>query len=375
MTSIKNLNTKITLLERKVKYGDNGGINVNGGLLEVDTANNKVKTASTRVSFGQNAGSSNQGTFSIAIGQNAGESNQATMSIAIGSNAGQSGQQYQAIAIGRAAGACNQGQRTVAIGCNAANFGQGLSGIAIGFQAAQTSQAEGGIALGRQSGAANQGSSSIAIGQFSGATSQGTNAVAIGTFAGQITQGNNAIAIGNLAGQTAQVANSIILNASGSVLNADTIASLYVRPLDISTGTANSLLYDPGTGRVSYNSAKTFVIDHPIHQDKYLVHSCLEGPEAGVYYRGQEEIQNNESVDISLPEYTKIFTDFSIHVTPIGKDNKNVYSVSEVQDGKFSVYGNNGKFFWNVFAKRLDIQVEPSKSDVVVKGNGPYTYV
>ena len=31
MSSLKTLNTKITLLERKIKYGDNGGINVDSG--------------------------------------------------------------------------------------------------------------------------------------------------------------------------------------------------------------------------------------------------------------------------------------------------------------------------------------------------------
>lgn len=42
MSSVKNVNNKITLLERKVKYGDNGGINVDGGLLTVNASNNRV---------------------------------------------------------------------------------------------------------------------------------------------------------------------------------------------------------------------------------------------------------------------------------------------------------------------------------------------
>jgi hypothetical protein len=36
-----------------------------------------------------------------------------------------------------------------------------------------------------------------------------------------------------------------------------------------------------------YNTSKTFIIDHPIKKDKYLVHACVEGPETGVYYRGK----------------------------------------------------------------------------------------
>ena len=42
MSSVKNLNNKITLLERKVKYGDNGGINVDGSTLVVNASNNRV---------------------------------------------------------------------------------------------------------------------------------------------------------------------------------------------------------------------------------------------------------------------------------------------------------------------------------------------
>jgi len=48
-------------------------------------------------------------------------------------------------------------------------------------------------------------------------------------------------------------------------------------------------------------AAKSFIIDHPKEPEtKHLVHVCLEGPEAGVYYRGKGEITNNETVEISL---------------------------------------------------------------------------
>lgn len=42
MSSVKNINNKITLIERKVKYGDNGGINVDGAALFVNSSNNRV---------------------------------------------------------------------------------------------------------------------------------------------------------------------------------------------------------------------------------------------------------------------------------------------------------------------------------------------
>ena len=114
-------------------------------------------------------------------------------------------------------------------------------------------------------------------------------------------------------------------------------------------------------------------IDHPIQHDKYLVHACLEGPEAGVYYRGEGKITNGESVEITLPEYTKNFYNFTVQITPI--NSRNVYGVSRVIDGKFKVLGDNGDFFWLAHGARKEIQVEPSKSDVLVRGDGPYTYI
>ena len=46
------------------------------------------------------------------------------------------------------------------------------------------------------------------------------------------------------------------------------------------------------SGSYYYDSTKTFVIEHPNNVDKFLVHGCLEGPEAGVYYRGKDKIVN-----------------------------------------------------------------------------------
>jgi hypothetical protein len=124
-------------------------------------------------------------------------------------------------------------------------------------------------------------------------------------------------------------------------------------------------------------SIKSFVIDHPKDSEKYLVHGCLEGPEAGVYYRGKGEI-TNKSVDIHLPYYVRsLADDLSIQITPIydGILNKGALCVSEVVDNKFTVYGPNGKFYWVVYGRRSKIEVEPMKKDVVIKGDGPYKYL
>lgn len=120
-------------------------------------------------------------------------------------------------------------------------------------------------------------------------------------------------------------------------------------------------------------STKTFVIDHPLDENKHLVHACLEGPESGVYYRGKAEIKT-DSIVIDLPSYAdKLATDFTIQLTPIGKYLK-LYT-TEVENGKFTVYGKPGKFYWYVTGKRSTIEVEPLKSKNTLKSVGPYTWL
>jgi len=122
---------------------------------------------------------------------------------------------------------------------------------------------------------------------------------------------------------------------------------------------------------------KTFIIDHPINKNKYLVHCCLEGPESGVYYRGKGEIINNETITIQLPEYVeKLANEFTIQLTQIycGRETKQLYT-SEVEDNSFKVYGDNCKFYWLVQGKRCDIEVEPLKIEVNIKGDGPYRWI
>ena len=48
------------------------------------------------------------------------------------------------------------------------------------------------------------------------------------------------------------------------------------------SGLTNGVYYDGDTNTFLSNSAKSFVIQHPINTNQYLVHACLEGPESGV---------------------------------------------------------------------------------------------
>jgi hypothetical protein len=126
-----------------------------------------------------------------------------------------------------------------------------------------------------------------------------------------------------------------------------------------------------------FNSIKSFIIDHPIDISKYLVHACLEGPEVGVYYRGTSEIETGHTQKlITLPYYVDSFaTDFTVTVTPIYNGTLRLLNCSKVKDNYFTVYGSEGEFDWSVFGKRADINVEPYKNAVVVKGDGPYKYL
>lgn len=129
-------------------------------------------------------------------------------------------------------------------------------------------------------------------------------------------------------------------------------------------------------GKYYYDTTKTFVINHPTNSTKLLVHGCLEGPEAGVYYRGKDEIINNEYVEVVLPLYVEhLATDFTVQITPIYSGKIVNLNTSEVEHNKFRVYGTNTKFHWLVHGKRHDIEVEPDKDTADVKGSGPYLYI
>ena len=122
---------------------------------------------------------------------------------------------------------------------------------------------------------------------------------------------------------------------------------------------------------------KTFIIDHPKDTDRYLVHACLEGPEVGVYYRGTSEIIDNQSVTIELPSYVPGWaTDISVLVTAIYDGKVKTFAASDVDiNGKFIVYGENGRFNWIAIGKRASVNVEPLKSEINVSGFGPYKWI
>ena len=240
--------------------------------------------------------------------------------------------------------------------------------------------------LGRWAGQNNQALACVAIGYQAGRDNQNFYAVGVGNLAGASNQGTAAIAIGYQAGRDNQHANSIILNATGSLFNSQATNGFYATPIRDSNGnvatTNGLLLYNGGTKEITATT-KSFVIHHPNDKDKYLVHACLEGPEAGVYYRGKGEIQSgSKKVVIFLPEYVKdLATDLTVHVTPIvdDVDENDVFNYirsSCVRDNTFTVYSNLPcKFHWVVYGKRADVKAEVNKSDVILHGDGPYKWL
>ena len=192
--------------------------------------------------------------------------------------------------------------------------------------------------------------------------------------------------------QIASISSTNILYASydyGNIWTPSTVASYSSLSMS-SSGQYITALRNPGDIYTSNyplpsSTTKTFIIDHPIEKEKYLVHACLEGPEVGVYYRGVGEISNNHSKTIELPEYvSSIANNFTVQITPItktinnnttNKPKKNILKTSKVKHNQFTVYGENGEFFWKVYGTRMLFEVEPFKNKVSVKGDGPYKWI
>jgi hypothetical protein len=317
-----------------------------------------VNPTGNSISIGLNAGG---GTNSINVGRRANTPSNADNSVSICYASGQNNNQGDTICIGHQDGTSNAKQNSVTIGSATSFLGAGVGSVSLGAYSTYYCP---------------NNDYSVSLGYYAGTNTQQQYSVSIGYEAGYLSQSSNSISIGFQAGYTNQPANSIILNASGVAFSPSTANALYINPVrSASVPTDYQLSWNSSTKEVYLNTSKTFVIDHPLDNQKYLVHSCLEGPEAGVYYRGKSEISNGESVEIVLPEYTKSFSNFTVQISPVYDGEIKSYNTSEVSDGKFIVYGNKGKFSWIVHALRNYIDIEPLKSETEVKGDGPYKFI
>jgi hypothetical protein len=301
----------------------------------------------------------------------------------LGANAGGT-QGISSVAIGNLAGE-TQGNNSVAVGVAAGRTSQGDLSVAVGADAGRSNQGGNAVAIGNTAGSYDQGTDAVAVGNGAGTSRQATGAVALGTSAGQLRQGEYAIAIGYQAGFNDQAAKSIILNANDVALQ-PTAQGLFIEPImEGPTGPTPSasngvMWYNSSTKEVTWEaSTKTFVINHPSAPDRYLVHACLEGPESGVYYRGEAELVN-QCAKIVLPHYVPdLAENFTVQLTQIWRGPDDTFarlSAGRVDaDGTFTVYGDPCAFAWHVHGTRQHIDTEPLKAEVKVVGDGPYRYI
>jgi hypothetical protein len=338
------------------------------------------------ISIGAFAGINPSGPSNVAIGNGAGgggggfameEVINGETIIAFQTGPFVGGQQGLGVAIGTASAVISQGIGAVAIGTTAGFFSQDDGAVAVGMGAGAQEQGVFAVAYGKEAGHEFQGTSAVAIGNSAGSDNQGMYSVAIGDHAGNTSQGANSIAIGPFAGADTQAAGSIVMNASLNSLNAPT-TGLFINPIRQDSATNCGLAYNPSTSELTYNTSKTFVIPHPTQPDHLLVHACLEGPESGVFYRGESFIGKDGFADVSLPSYADaLATEWTVHITPIYSEDEidcKIPRPTSVRNGKFRVYGK-GAFYWLVIGKRASIVTELPSFSTNVRGEGPYKYI
>ena len=108
-------------------------------------------------------------------------------------------------------------------------------------------------------------------------------------------------------------------------------------------------------GSITGNS-KNFSIPHPTKEGKRLVHSCLEGPEIGVYFRGR-----STSATIEMPDYWDglVHLDsMTVELTAVGP-NQDLYVASIADDGDVSVGSNTDtplNYFYVIYGERKDLE-------------------
>ncbi|MGW0434954.1 hypothetical protein ACWDV4_20740 [Micromonospora sp. NPDC003197] len=128
-------------------------------------------------------------------------------------------------------------------------------------------------------------------------------------------------------------------------------------------------------GRIQ-GKTKQFVIDHPLDDPadpnrRVLVHAAVEGPENGVYYRGEGRLVDGAAT-VELPTYFEALTlpeGRTVQLTPVFEDDEPVspLAASRVAAGEFRVRTADGSkashaFYWQVFAVRADL--EPLETEV-----------
>lgn len=105
-------------------------------------------------------------------------------------------------------------------------------------------------------------------------------------------------------------------------------------------------------------TTKNFEIDHPTKEGYRLVHSTLEGPEVGVYYRGIGRLVNG-SASVNLPEYFDELTRDNTTTILLTAKGSLPFTLSydSFDEKSFVVHGSisEGYFDWQAEATRADV--------------------
>ncbi len=113
-----------------------------------------------------------------------------------------------------------------------------------------------------------------------------------------------------------------------------------------------------GNGDFWAKGEKSFIIDDPEDASRKIKYTCIEGPEAGIYFRGKGKLESGRTV-IELPSYFKSIaqdTTISVQLTPCSLASKGM-AIESIEGGKVNVgelYGGKGgyEFFYTVYAAR-----------------------
>lgn len=118
-------------------------------------------------------------------------------------------------------------------------------------------------------------------------------------------------------------------------------------------------------GDLNVSGAKNFDIPHPTKENMRLRHSCIEGPEAAVYFRGKLK-----GTSITTPEYWTNLVDpdsISVHLTPIGSYQE--LFVEKIEWGKRIIIKNREggpvECYYTVYGERVDIEKTIVEYEVV----------
>ena len=107
-------------------------------------------------------------------------------------------------------------------------------------------------------------------------------------------------------------------------------------------------------GQINIQSWKGFDIKHPTKENHRLRHICLEGPEAGVYFRGRLK-----GSTINIPEYWNGLVDpdsITVSLTQIGTSQDLIISKVSWPETIEVISGNNSNIdcYYTIQGSRID---------------------